>query len=145
MLKRSNFAFAAVACGLFLAGGPAAAADVTIEIAGVRAADGDLYVSLQTREQFMKATGVAGEILKDPGAGMTRVVLPNVSAGDYSVSVWHDINGNGQFDFGPDGRPADGWSMVNASTLRGEPDFESVKFSVPPAGARIALEMVYSD
>lgn len=123
----------------------AAAADVAVDIGGVRAAEGPLYVSLQTAAQFMQNEGTAGTIVQKPGAGMVSVVLPGVAPGEYAVSVWHDIDGDGVFDRAETGRPLDGWSMLNGADLRGAPTFESVKFTVTDKGAKLALQMIYAD
>lgn len=123
----------------------AQAGDVTIAIDGVRDARGPLYVSLQTQAQFLKNEGSYGKIVAEPKAGSVTVVLPNVAPGDYSVSVWHDIDNDAVFDRAETGLPLDGWSMFNATALRGEPKFDEVKFSVTPGGAAIGLAMVYAD
>ncbi|MEQ1931033.1 MAG: DUF2141 domain-containing protein [Parvularculaceae bacterium] len=123
----------------------ALAADVSIEIAGVKSASGPLYVSLQTEGQFMQNVGTAGKIVQNPGVGTVSVLVPGVAPGEYSVSVWHDIDGDAEFDRAADGRPLDGWSMLNAGALRGAPTFNAVKFSVGNSGAAIKLDMVYAE
>lgn len=129
-----------------LAGVSAAqAGDVKIAIDGVRNAKGPLYVSLQTQAQFLKNEGSYGTIVADPKAGSVTVVLPNVAPGEYSVSVWHDIDGDAVFGRAETGLPLDGWAMNNAAALRGEPKFDEVKFSVTPGGASLSLAMVYAD
>ena len=77
--------------------GAALAADVTISIDGVVEANGPLYVSLQTEDQFMKDSWSYGERVSSPSAGTIEIVIKDVDAGDYAVSVWHDINGNNEF------------------------------------------------
>lgn len=121
----------------------ASAARVTIDLAGIKAAEGDLYVSLQTREQFMKPTGSYGTIVTKPAAGGRKVVLPGVTPGVYSVSVWHDNNANRQFDRRPDGEPIDGWAMINGDKLRAAPVFENVSFEVGQADQTLKLGMIY--
>jgi uncharacterized protein (DUF2141 family) len=123
----------------------AGAADVAVEIGGVRSANGPLYVGLQTEAQFLQNAGTAGTIVQKPGVGTLSVTIPGVAPGDYSISVWHDIDGDGTFDRADSGRPLDGWSMLNAGDLRGAPTFESVKFTVTESGARVALQMIYAD
>jgi uncharacterized protein (DUF2141 family) len=123
----------------------AQAGDVSIAINGVRAAKGPLYVSLQTAAQFLKNEGSYGKIVQNPQPGTVSVTLSNVPAGEYSVSVWHDIDGDAVFDRADTGMPLDGWAMYNASALRGEPKFDEVKFKVAPGGTSIDLDMVYAD
>ncbi len=123
-------------------GASATAGDVNITIEGVREADGALLVSLQTAEQFMKEEATRGEIIESPEAGSHTITFAGVADGDYAVSVWHDINGNKEFDTAPQGWPLDGWSMVNAASMAGPPTFDAVKFSVE-GGADITLQMIY--
>lgn len=137
--------FAAIAAAVSVAAGAAQAGEVSIAIDGVRAAKGPLYVSLQTAAQFLKDDGSHGKIVQDPKAGTVTVVLSDVPPGEYSVSVWHDIDNDGAFDRAESGMPLDGWSMFNAAALRGEPKFDDVKFAVTARGASINLDMVYAD
>lgn len=123
----------------------ALAGDVVVNMAGVKASGGPLYVSLQTKAQFLRDEGAYGQIIAAPQAGAASVVLKNVAPGEYSVSVWHDVNSNKVFDRAADGRPLDGWSMNNAASLRGEPAFDDVKFTVGAAGITLNLDMFYSE
>lgn len=138
-------AAAAMAAVFAASAGAASAADVTVAISGVKAGKGPLYVSLQTEAQFLQNAGSYGEVIAAPGVGDVKVTLKGVAPGEYSVSVWHDTNGNGVFDRAPDGRPLDGWSMNNAGSLRGQPVFSEVKFSVAAAGASLDLPMYYPE
>ena len=138
-------AAAAAALMTLSAADGALAGDVVVKMAGVKAGGGPLYVSLQTKEQFLQDAGAYGQIIAAPQAGDASVVLKNVAPGAYSVSVWHDINGNKVFDRAPDGRPLDGWSMNNAASLRGQPVFDEVKFTVGAAGVTLDLDMFYPE
>lgn len=123
---------------------PAFAGDVTLTLEGVQAAPGDLYVSLQTEEQFMQPRGSYGEIVKAPSAGSRTIMMKDVKPGDYAVSVWHDVDNDHQFTRATNGRPLDGWTMVNAEALRDTPKFEQVKLTVPADGKALTLKMVYA-
>ena len=131
-----------IAAGLAAAAAPAAAADLTVELGGVRAAPGKLYVSVQSREQFAKNDGAAGSVLSAPQAGAHRFSF-SVPEGEYAVSVWHDENGNGQFDKDERHMPLDGWAMTNGEALRGEPTFDAVKTRVGTGAATVRLSMIY--
>lgn len=128
-------------CGLAIAA-PAQAAPLDVELDGVRNAGGRLYVSVQTREQFMQDGGAAGSVVTAPAAGAHRFGY-DLPAGEYAVSVWHDDNGNGRFDKDENFMPLDGWAMVGGSELRGEPTFEQVRIVLGAAPASVRLSMSY--
>ncbi|HEX8214938.1 MAG TPA: DUF2141 domain-containing protein [Allosphingosinicella sp.] len=133
--------FLAPLIGLAIAA-PAYAQTLTVELEGVRSAKGTLYVSVQTREQFMQDKGVAGSVVTGAGAGAHRFTY-DLPAGEYAVSVWHDDNGNGQFDKNERHMPMDGWAMVGSGKLRGEPRFEQVSTAIGKAPATVRLDMTY--
>ncbi|WP_162806367.1 DUF2141 domain-containing protein [Sphingosinicella terrae] len=121
---------------------PAVAANLTVEVEGVRATGGTLYVTVQDREQFMQQRGTAGTVVQRPQAGAHRFGF-DVPPGEYAVSIWHDDNGNGQFDKDESHQPLDGWSMTSGETLRAEPTFDQVKTSVGTGPAALRLSMIY--
>lgn len=121
---------------------PADAATLTVDLEGVRNARGPLYVSVQTRAQFMQDRGVAGSVVTAPLAGSHRFNF-EVPAGEYAISIWHDDNGNGAFDKDESFMPLDGWAMPNSAQLRGEPTFDLVKTVVGNAPVTVRLAMAY--
>lgn len=134
---------AVCAFALSAASAPAVAGDVTVTIDGVQARGGQLLVGLQSRDQFLKPAGDHGQIIENPRTGTHTVVLRNVPAGDYSLSVLHDADDDGQMNMAG-GLPAEGWTMLNAETLRAAPTFEQVKFSAPQSGAvSLRASMIY--
>ena len=146
-MKNSLTAFAAVATAYATAAGfgavdAAMAADVTVNIDGVRAGDGALYISVQTEDQFMQDEGAYGQVVSDPGEGALSVTISGVDNGNYAVSVWHDDNGNQEFDSADNGMPLDGWSMSGSAGRSGPPTFEDAKVTVD-GDTGVALEMVY--
>ena len=132
------------ACLALASATPAFAGDLTIDLSGVQAAKGDLFVGVQTREQFLKDAGTYGTIVRAPVAGAHHLVIKDVAAGDYSISVWHDVDGDGKFSKAANGMPTDGWSMVGAEKLRAEPVWDQVKIAVPASGKTAKLAMIYA-
>ena len=122
----------------------AAAAPLTVHVKGVEARGGVFYVGVQTEDQFMQDGGVDGSRVEEISAG-THSYTYDLPAGEYSVSVWHDEDGDGVFDMGEDGMPKDGWSMYKAEDLRGMPTFDAVKTTLDASGQDITLNMMYSD
>lgn len=122
--------------------GAASAAPLTVHLNGIEARGGKLYVSIQTEDQFMQQDGVAGEILIAPAAG-SKALGFELPEGRYAVSVWHDFNGNGAFDFDETGMPADGWTSPNAAALRAAPTFDQSAVDVAADGGAVVMDMIY--
>lgn len=120
----------------------AQAGTVSVDLTGLRAG-GTLYVQVQTREQFMGSARVAGRVVATAEAGALSLDLGDVPPGDYAVTVWHDANGNNQFEMGARGQPADGWAMANGDRLRGQPTFDVVKLTVAAGALRLPLAVSY--
>ncbi len=131
-----------IALGALSIAAPTLAADLNVDLDGVRAAGGTLYVTVQTREEFMQERGTAGTVVSRPQAGTHRFSY-EVPAGDYAISVWHDDNGNGRFDKDDSHMPLDGWAAVNGAALRGEPTFDQVRTQVGTSPATVRLTMTY--
>ncbi len=128
--------------GLAVAALPAMAADLTVNVEGIRASDGRLYVSLQTREQFMKNDGTYGVMVDAPAAGSAAPVITGIAPGDYAVSVWHDDNANGTFDMGARG-PLDGWAMIGGETMGAPPSFDDAKLTIGESNTSATVTMIY--
>ncbi len=133
----------AAAATLWFAGA-AHAAPLTVTVTGIEARGGSLYVGVQTEAQYMKDEGIAGDIVAAPATG-TKTFSFDLPEGIYAVSIWHDFNANGSFDTDADGRPLDGWSSINAETLRAAPTFDQVSLAVPAGGEAVSLKMYYPD
>lgn len=133
-MKALTLALAALA----LTTGSAAAETVTITLTGVEARPGRILASLSTRDQFMRAAP-AHEAVAQPVAGGVTLTFENVAPGDYALMVMHDLNANGQFDFG-----TDGWAFSNsARPMTGPPAFEDHKFAVGDAPVRLTETLRY--
>lgn len=130
------------ALGALAIAAPVQAVPLNVELDGVRAAGGRLYVSVQTRDQFMQDAGTAGSVVAAPTAGAHSFSY-DLPPGEYAVSVWHDDNNNGRFDKDERHMPLDGWAMTNAEALRGEPTFDQVRIVLGQAAANIRLAMTY--
>ena len=131
-----------IALGFALASPIALAAPLTFTVEGVEARGGTLYIGVQTEAMFLQDDGVAGEKIKTPVAGSHTVTF-DLPEGDYSVSVWHDLDDDEVFDRAESGWPEDGWAMINGSSLRGIPTFEAVKIAVPAGGASATETIIY--
>jgi uncharacterized protein (DUF2141 family) len=124
------------------AAGSALAADVNLTVTGVEARGGQMLVSLQSRDQFMKPTGAAGTFA--PATGGTMVLtVKDVPPGDYAVTILHDEDSSWSMARKPDGRPAEGYAMSGKPTAGRAPTFDEVKITVPANGASLSLPIAY--
>lgn len=120
--------------------GSALAADVTVNLTGVQDRGGNMLVSLQTRDQFMKPLGAAGAYAPATPGAMTLTVQ-NVPPGDYAVMVLHDADSNWTLTM-KDGRPGEGLANSGQKATR-ETRFDAVKITVPADGASVTLPLTY--
>jgi uncharacterized protein (DUF2141 family) len=117
---------------LALTAAPALAETVTVTLNGVEARPGPIRAGLNTRDQFLRAAP-GYTATATAAAGVVTLTFENVAPGDYALMVMHDLNDNGQFDFG-----RDGWAFSNsARPLTGPPAFDDHRFTV--GGAPLTL------
>ena len=123
---------------LALTAGAASAGTVTVTLTGVEAKPGRILASLSTRGQFM-SDRPAHQATAEAVAGGVTLTFANVAPGDYALSVMHDLNGNGRFDFG-----TDGWAFSNsARPMTGPPAFDEHKFTVTDAPVSLTETLRY--
>lgn len=121
--------------------GSALAADVTVTLTGVQDRGGNMLVSLQSRDQFMKPMGAAGA-MGPAAAGTMTLVVHDVEPGDYAVLVMHDEDGNWTLTR-KDGRPAEGLASSGRGPVTHATTFDDVKISVPAGGVAMTLPVTY--
>lgn len=140
-MKRVGLSLAALLIGAGLASA-ALAGDVTVTLTGVKPEGGQMLVSLQTRDQFMKPAGAAGAM--GPAETGTQVLtVKDVAPGDYAVMVMHDADSNWTMNLGADHRPAEGWGMSGQAPDGRKPTFDDVKVAVPADGGAVTVALVY--
>ena len=125
---------------------PVLAADFSIEVRGVRSADGRVYVAVhgpESKDTFPSGDTVSG--LREPARiGTLRFVVNGLPAGRYAVKAFHDENDNGELDTNLVGIPSEGYGFANdPSTTFGPPDFEEAAVTVGETSAIAVLTMSY--
>ncbi len=115
---------------------------LTVDLTGIQASAGKLYVSVQEEADYMADKGVAGGIYVVDVSG-DRQFAYNVPAGEYAVSIWHDTDSDGKFSLDDNWIPTDGWGTSGASDMNKKPTFNDVKISVGSYGAALTIPMIY--
>ncbi len=111
--------------------------NVTISLQSVQPSPHKIYISLQKKDEFLQEKGSYGDIIVLTAGGQKDVIIPNVTAGEYSVSIWHDTDGDGTFTMDASGMPADGWGMYQGEKLRAMPTWDAVKFTVTDSSTTV--------
>lgn len=87
------------------------------------------------------ATAASYEALEEPvrkgrlpvDDGACTWVAEELPPGDYALSAYHDVNGNGELDKGAFGVPTEPYGFSNDAPARlGPPPWEKVRFEVTP-------------
>jgi len=107
-----------------------------VVIENIRSHDGLISVTVYPDEpqRFLKRggpiRGLSG-VTASAGLPVTRMCLWLPSPGAYAISVYHDANGNHEFDQNFIGLPTEGFGFSNNPTLLvGPPSFETARFLI---------------
>lgn len=118
---------------------------LTVHNVGLRSAAGEVAVTVYPDDP-RRFLAHHGKLLR----ARVPAVLPVTSAcfwvqpGVYAVAVYHDQNGNHDFDRNAIGMPVEGYGFSNdAPTRFSLPAFDTVRFRVPPTGQTIRVKMRY--
>lgn len=123
--------------------GLAVAADLKIELEGVRAQQGVVKVAVMgSAEAWDGKAPPAGFTGASPdGDGSLSLDIAGLAPGRYAVRVMHDENGNGKFDTNLVGMPTEGYGFSNNPRVMRAATFEEAAFDVPEAGTTITIQL----
>jgi uncharacterized protein (DUF2141 family) len=129
-------------------GAPEGGPRLLVEVAGARRAAGNVTITLYgpRREDFLARGGrlARRRVPLSAGAASAGACFALSAPGDYAVAVYHDENGDRDFNRNALGLPAEGYGFSNdAPTPIGLPDFDRVRFAVPPGGSRVTVRLRY--
>ncbi len=132
-----QIAIGAVLCGA----GMAHAADLSVDVAGLKNAKGKVMVAVYGGAQsFLKQPLRTAAVAAQPGK--VRVVIGDLPSGDYALSVYQDENSNGELDVNPIGMPIEPYGFSNdAAGSFGPPSFEQSRVHVAAAGGQITINL----
>ena len=123
------------------------AAELAIEVHGVRSSDGRVYLAvhgLATKDTFPSGEAVVEGLRAPARAGTMRFVAQDLAPGRYALSAFHDENDNGELDTNLLGIPSEGYGFGNdASAAFGPPRFEAAAVEVEAASAVTAMTLSY--
>jgi uncharacterized protein (DUF2141 family) len=116
---------------------------LSIHITNINLIEGNLYIAIYDNEHdFMKIEKAVFRKVHPIRKAEELVVIENVPAGNYAVSVFQDINGNASLDTRKWGIPLEPFGFSNdARGKTGPPKFKNAQFSFPE-NQEISIKLV---
>ena len=119
---------------------------ITVSVEGLRSSSGLVAITLyaDNPRKFLVKNGslYVGRVPAHAGTTTGCIYVPR--PGVYAIAIYHDENGNQQFDRTGIGLPAEGYGFANnPGTLAGLPSFQSVRLAIPRAGLLTRVRLKY--
>tara|TARA_R110000787_G_scaffold285173_2_gene400152 strand:+ start:115181 stop:115603 length:423 start_codon:yes stop_codon:yes gene_type:complete len=132
-----------LATSLMLAPLHAWAADLVVEVVNLASNDGDVHVALYDNPTtFPKSDGMLSERQVLPNERRVRLVFHNLRPDMYAIAVYHDENGNHNFDQAIFGIPLEDYGFSNdVRVFFSAPSFAEAAFQVPDGGTVITIHL----
>lgn len=119
-------------------------AKLTVQVNGVRSARGEVAITVYAddKRKFLARGGKLARVrVKAASAVRACFWLPPAN---YEVAVYHDANGDRDFDRTLVGLPSEGFGFSNNPETRiGLPPISACRFRLAPGEATIAIQMKY--
>ncbi len=121
---------------------PVFAADLTINLTGVRASTGLVKVALLDSQAAWDGQAAPVNATGAPPEGDSATFhFADLKAGTYAVAITHDENGNGKLDSNIVGMPTEGYGFSNNPQVMRKPTFEEARFEVGQDDLVIAVDL----
>ncbi len=117
------------------------AGDLTVEVSGLTQAKGDVQVALFDQQgQWLRKAVTSKKIAA--AEGKVQIVFENLADGEYGLSVFHDLNGNGKLDMNMIGIPTEPYGFSNdAAGSFGPPSFTDAKIKLEQDKKTISIRL----
>lgn len=126
--------------------GPQSETWLQVAVEDVRSSQGMVALTLydDDRSRFLVKRGSLYVTRVKARAGMTSACIFLPGPGVYALAIYHDEDGDSNFDRSGLGLPNEGFGFSNnPSTLAGLPSFSSVRLSVPRSGMLTRIRLKY--
>jgi len=134
-----------VALAVLILSGAATAAELEVEITGIRNANGMVRLALYNDpDKFPKRSGsIAGGDVQ-AAKGSVVFVFRKLPPGPYAVAIYHDANANRRFDKSSLGLPREGFGFSNdARPVFSAPHFDAAAVTLKSPRTRIRIKVAY--
>ncbi|MEH6477778.1 MAG: DUF2141 domain-containing protein [Sneathiella sp.] len=123
----------------------ATAADLIVNVNGVRSSDGTIRIALHDgTEGFPKARKPVAVQASNAAPGALVFVFPNLQPGIYAITLFHDENGDEKLDSNLFGIPTEGYGFSNNATgTMGPPSFADAAIEVGGSDVTNTVSLQY--
>lgn len=119
----------------------ATAAEVVVNVENVRQAKGDVFVIVyDSKEHFLHERKL--EIKAPATVGSVKLVIADLPPGEYALSAFHDVDGDGKLARNFIGIPKEPAGFSNdAVPSFGPPKYIDAKVTIPTEGATLSVKL----
>ena len=132
-------------CALVLAAlsaAPAFAADLTVNLQGLRVQTGLIKVALVDSLEAWDGKAAPVQATGAPPQGeVAQFTFKDLKPGRYAVMITHDENGNGTLDSNLIGMPVEGYGFSNNPRVMRKPTWDETRFEVGVDNLAINVEL----
>lgn len=145
-LRYPRLPMAGVFLAALLAAGQAQAeaAKLTVRLAGIGDAGGQLRVSLYRDPETFRKEDRALRVATLPAtAGSAEVVFDGLEPGRYALMAYHDANGDNRLNLRLGMFPTEGYGLSNNPKIFGPPKFADSAFEVTAPANSVSINISY--
>lgn len=127
-----------------LCSGTTHAAELGIQVTGLRSEDGLLRLALFSEPAEFPSGAAVRRIDLPAKAGSMHLVLHNLAPATYAIALFHDEDGDNEFDRGFLGIPREGYGFSRDAWARwSAPSFNDAAIAISEGGANITVMVRY--
>lgn len=117
---------------------------IEVKITNIQNGNGTIYLSLQDSAEGWLSSGDEVKSIRDAmqeihGTAVITININDLAEGSYAISVFHDLNGNGELDTNFIGFPKEPYGFSAPMGKFGPPSFEDAAISI--VGEKCAIEV----
>lgn len=123
----------------------AVAANFTVKVTGLRSSNGYVHIALYTiPKNYPKGDAMMTRIVPASKSGGVTAQFSGLAPGTYAFAVYHDENGDNNFNRGFLGIPLEGYAFSNnAKVFLGPPSFKEAAVKLDGKGDEVDIVMSY--
>ena len=122
---------------------PPAQADLQLKVENLKAVKGKLYIAIYNKENgFRKPEYAYTHRIIDVNQSQINTTFQNLPVGEYSITLFQDLNENGVLDVNWAGIPKEPYGFsTNPKLMFGPPSFEDTRIKLVESPQKVIIQM----